>query len=119
MMKKALIIDDDAVVRLLTETWLSECGYQVLTAPNGETGLEVVRSERPDVVVLDLMMPRMHGYTVCQEIQNDAELQGIRVVVASAKAYPVDIRKAKELGASAYLVKPYGREELLEAVGAS
>lgn len=119
MMKKALIIDDDAVARVLAETWLSEGGYQVLTAANGETGLEAVRSEHPDVVVLDLMMPRLHGYAVCQEIQSDAQLQGIRVVVVSAKAYPVDIRKAKELGASAYLVKPYEREQLLEAVGAA
>ncbi len=118
-MRKALIIDDDPVIRLMTETWLSEAGFRVLTASDGESGLQLARTEHPDVVVLDLMMPRMHGYTVCQEIQRDPELANTVLVVVSAKSYPVDIKKAKELGASAYLVKPYEREELLEAVGAT
>ena len=115
-MKKALVIDDDPIIRQMTTTWLVEAGYNVQTAADGEAGLRLVRSERPDVVVVDLMMPRLHGYSVCEEIQKDPGLQATRVVVASSKSYPVDIRKAKELGASAYLVKPYERDELLRAL---
>jgi phosphoribosyl 1,2-cyclic phosphodiesterase/CheY-like chemotaxis protein len=117
MPRKILIIDDDPDLRHLAEIRLKHAGYQVLSAANGESGLELLRAERPPVIVLDLMMPRMHGYSVCQEIRGDPELRHTYIIAASAKRYPVDIKKALELGANTYLMKPYDLEELVEKVG--
>ena len=78
--------------------------------------MKVLRAERPLVILLDLMMPKVHGFAVCQQIRSDPALRDTYIIAASAKRYPVDIRKAMEMGANAYLVKPYQMEELLEKV---
>ena len=115
-MAKILIVDDDLEFALLEEKAIRSLGHQVLTAGDGVTGLQMIRSERLNLVVLDLMMPGMHGFRVCQEIQNDPALQGVRVLVTSSKAYASDMKKAKELGAADYLVKPFEMAELLRKV---
>lgn len=115
-MHKIVIVDDDADVRRIVELRLRLAGYQVFAAPDGETGLQLIRTERPHVVLLDLMMPRMHGFAVCQAIRSAPELQGIYVIVVSAKDYPLDIRKAKELGADLYWTKPYDLEALVKTI---
>ncbi len=112
-MEKILIAEDDPDARFVLETCLTEAGYQVLSASDGRVALELLRAHRPRVALLDLMMPRTHGFSVLQQMREDPELQGTYVIVLSAKAYPVDIRTAKELGASDYLVKPYNPSELL------
>jgi phosphoribosyl 1,2-cyclic phosphodiesterase len=76
----------------------------------------LVSEEHPSVVLLDLMMPKMHGFAVCQEIRRDASLDRTRIIITSAKGYPVDIAKAKELGADLYLMKPFDVDELASAV---
>lgn len=115
-MAKIVIVDDDADFCRLEEKALRASGYDVLTANDGRKGLELIRSERPDLVLLDLLMPGVHGFAVCQEIQNDPALQGVRVLVTSSKAYQADIKKAKQLGASDYLVKPFELEHLLRKI---
>lgn len=115
-MAKILIVDDDLEFTLLEEKAIRSLGHEVLTAADGTTGLQMIRSERPDLVLLDLLMPGVHGFAVCQEIQNDPALQGILVLVTSSKAYEGDIRKAKQLGAADYLVKPFKMVELLRRV---
>lgn len=115
-MAKILIVDDDPEFALLEEKAIRSLGHEVLTAADGVTGLQMIRSERPNLVVLDLMMPGMHGFAVCQEIQNDPALQGVRVLVTSSKAYGSDMKKAKQLGAADYLVKPFEMVELLRRV---
>ena len=117
-MAKILIVDDDLEFALLEEKAIRSLGYEVLTAADGVSGLQLIRSERPNLVVLDLMMPGMHGFAVCQEIQNDPALQGVRVLVTSSKAYGADMKKAKQLGAADYLVKPFEMVELLRRVNA-
>jgi len=115
-MEKIVLVDDDTDICRVTSTRLRAAGFQVFVAQDGESGLELVRTERPRVVLLDLMMPKMHGFAVCQAIRSDPELRGIHVIVTSAKAYPVDMQKAKELGADAYLTKPYDLKELVEKI---
>ena len=115
-MAKILIIDDDPEFARLEEMALRSLGHEVLMTSDGRTGLEMARSERPDVVLLDLLMPGLHGFAVCYEIRNDPSLQAVRVLITSSKSYAADIRKAKQLGAADYLVKPFEMTELLRIV---
>jgi phosphoribosyl 1,2-cyclic phosphodiesterase/CheY-like chemotaxis protein len=115
-MEKIVLVDDDADIRRLVELRLRMAGFQILTAADGETGLQLIRAERPRIALLDLMMPRKHGFAVCQEIRSDPSLAGIRIIVGSAKTYAPDIKKAKELGADLYLTKPYDLDGLLKTI---
>ena len=115
-MEKIVIVDDDPDIVKIAEKRLRAAGYQVASAADGEAGLHLIRQERPGVVLLDLMMPKIHGFAVCQEIKKDPSLEQTQVIITSAKSYPVDIAKAKELGADLYLTKPYDLEELVETV---
>jgi len=105
-----LVIDDDPTVRELASRTLNKEGYRVLLAPDGRTGLELARQERPRVIVLDIMMPGIDGWSVLSELKSDPELQSIPVVVASLVEEP---EMGFALGAQEYLVKPVGRERLL------
>lgn len=115
-MDKIVITDDDADIRRVVEIRLRLAGYQVFTAGDGEAGLQLIRAEKPRLVLLDLMMPRRHGFSVCQEIRSDPALRDIYVIVGSAKTYAPDVRKAKELGANLYLTKPYDLEALVKTI---
>jgi len=115
-MEKIVLVDDEAETRRMAELGLRAAGFEVLTASDGEAGLKLIRVERPRVVLVGLMMPRLHGFAVCQEIRKDPHLRGIYIIMTSAKAYARDIKKAKELGADAYLVKPYDLKALVEMI---
>ncbi len=91
--------DDDADIRRIVELRLNIAGFRILTASDGEAGLELIRKEKPRVALVDLMMPRKHGFAVCQEIRSDPDLRGVFVIVGSVKTSAPDIRRAKELGA--------------------
>ena len=107
MAKKILVIDDDeAFVQLLNEACLG-AGYVVQFARNGKDGLELAKSFRPDVLLLDIMMPGMHGYEVCSTIRADIELAHIKIIIISAKGYQFDKTNAMAAGADHYLVKPF------------
>ena len=105
--KTVLVTDDDTAVLKIATTRLEAEGVRVLTANNGAEGLRLANEHVPDVIVLDLMMPGMHGYTVIQEIRNHASLNHVRILVSSAKTYTSDIERARRLGADRYLSKPY------------
>lgn len=115
-METIVIIEDNAEIRTLLQLRLRDEGYTVLVAEDGEAGLALVRAERPRVVLLDLMMPKLHGYAVCQAISSDPALAGTRVIISSAKGYPADQQKARDLGAWAYIVKPYDFDQLMAAI---
>src|SRR5512146_813602 len=115
-MHKVAIVDDDADIVTIAAKALRAAGYAVVTAADGEAGLRLIRTERPSVVLLDLIMPKMHGFAVCQEIRKDSSLDHTRIIVVSAKTYGVDIAKTRELGADLHLAKPFSVEELLRAV---
>jgi phosphoribosyl 1,2-cyclic phosphodiesterase/CheY-like chemotaxis protein len=115
-MAKIVLVDDDADIRRVVEITLRMAGFQVLTAADGEAGLQLIRAEKPQLALLDLMMPRKHGYAVCQEIRSDPNLRNIRIIVGSAKSYAPDVKKAKDLGADFYLTKPYEMKVLIQTI---
>ncbi len=116
MSKKILIIDDDAEYRQLMGEVLSLEGWQVLEAADGETGLEAVSRERPDVVLCDLLMPRSNGFLVCRKIRSDFTLRHTKIVVASGQDYDSDRLAAREAGADEYLTKPIKPYDLLALI---
>ena len=110
-MKKVVVVDDDDDMRELM-CMLLRGRYEVSTANDGAKGLEVVRAVRPDLLVLDLLMPIMHGFEVCQRLRADPELKAIKILISSSKSYQHDVRTAvEETGADGYIVKPFDVNE--------
>jgi CheY-like chemotaxis protein len=116
---RVLIVDDEPHIVLSLEFLLERAGYETASAGDGDEALALVRRLRPDVVLLDIMMPGRNGYAVCQAIKSDPGLRAIPVIMLSAKGQEVEIRKGLELGAAAYVTKPFGNAEVLEAVRAA
>jgi phosphoribosyl 1,2-cyclic phosphodiesterase len=116
--RKVVVVDDDLDILRIVERRLRADGFDVYTAPDGSTGLQVIRAERPRVAILDLMMPRMHGFALCQEIRADPTLASTHIIITSAKAFPIDQIKAREFGANEYITKPYDLDQLADAVKA-
>lgn len=116
MAKKILIVEDDKfLVRALSDKLKLE-GYTPITAFEGEDGLEALRKEKPDLVLLDLVMPKMNGFQFLEEIKNDSKLKAT-VIVLSNLGQQEDIEKAKNLGAVDYLVKAdFSLKEILEKI---
>jgi phosphoribosyl 1,2-cyclic phosphodiesterase len=106
-MKKVLLIDDNLAILTFLAKRLKSENVEALTADNGADGLRIAREHHPDVVVLDLMMPKMHGYTLIQEIRNDTNLSNVKILVISAKTYAADLERTIRLGADRYLSKPF------------
>ena len=113
---KILVIEDEETVRDLVRRVLEKAGYEVLVAPDGQAGYERALTERLDLVVSDLLTPRMHGYEVIKRLKATPATRRLPVIVLSAKAYPADQRKALEMGAAAFLAKPFRPPALLELV---
>lgn len=115
---QVLIVEDEPHIVLSLEFLLQRAGYDTVAVADGEEGLALVRRLRPDVVLLDVMLPRRNGYEVCQAIKADPELRTIPVVMLSARGQEVEVLKGLELGAAAYVTKPFGNAEILEAIRA-
>ncbi|MDA8243076.1 MAG: response regulator [Elusimicrobia bacterium] len=115
--KKILVVDDDEMLRSLAADLLS-AEFEVHTAVDGQDGWEKASALRPDLVISDLMMPRMHGYELCGLLKGEGGLPGVKVMVTSSKSFPTDISQATAAGADDYLVKPYMPDELLRRVRA-
>ncbi len=111
-----LVIDNDLSIVELLAFVLEDAGFTVHTALDGDAGVDEALRHRPDVVICDLMMGRMHGFEVLQAIRAHPELDGTAVIVASSKAFKPDVDRARALGAADYLVKPFRTEELLETI---
>lgn len=105
MAQKVLIIEDEDVLRNVLAKKLEKEGYDVIVAADGEKGMENVRSEHPDIVLLDIMLPKKNGYQILEEMHDDEELKKIPVLVISNSGQPVEVKKLLELGACDYLVK--------------
>jgi len=102
-----LVIDDERAIRLLCRVNLAASGMEVLEADNGRAGLELARTERPDLVLLDVMMPGVDGWTVARELAASEETRDIPVVFLTARADRADKRLGEQLGGVGYLVKPF------------
>lgn len=116
MSRRVLTIDDQADIRRLIRLTLEFEGYDVLEASGGEEGLAMVRREKPDLVLLDVMMPGVNGLTVARTLANDPELCDIPVVMLTALDRDSDVEAGLDAGAKVYLAKPFGPLELLERV---
>jgi DNA-binding response OmpR family regulator len=113
-----LVVDDDPVIQGLLRVNFEMEGYDVITAGDGVEGLERARSEQPDVVILDVMMPRMDGLEVARILKADPATAPIPILLLSAKAQEVDVRAGDATGADAYVTKPFDPLELLKRVEA-
>ncbi len=111
-----LVIDDSPTITKVVQIVLTKAGYQVQTAVDGEAGLEAVRAQRPDVILLDFVMPRMNGYQFCRELVADPKLRDIPVVLMSAKGDQVGERFVKVMGIVDYITKPFSPEAITAVV---
>ena len=105
MPKKILIVEDEEIMYTLLEKKLQQEGYDVRVAKDGEEGLLRMRQEKPDLVLLDVIMPRKGGFEVMEEMRKDEGLKGIPVIIISNSGQPVEIDRAKELGVRDWLIK--------------
>ena len=105
MVKKVLIIEDEKILSGLLDKKLKEVGYEISLAYDGEEGLQKMREEKPDLVLLDIIMPKKGGFEVLEERRQDNEIKDIPVVIISNSGQPVEISKALDLGVKDYLIK--------------
>ncbi len=118
-MPKILIVDDDPLIRNLLGQILEpfeEKGVALLMADNGMVAIESVKKENPELVFLDVMMPKMNGFEVCNILKNDLKMKDVYIIILSAKGQEIDKHKAKETGADFYITKPFNINELINKV---
>ena len=116
MEQKILIVDDEAHIRMLIEQTLEELeddGVKFLIAENGEEALALITKEKPQLVFLDVMMPKMNGMEVCRRVKKELALTDIYIVLLTAKGQEVDRLKGQEVGADVYMTKPFDPEAIL------
>jgi len=113
-----LVVEDEENILELIRYNLAKEGYRVICAPNGEQGLEAARSELPDLILLDLMLPGLDGLAVCRELKREPETQDISVIMVTARGEESDVVRGLELGADDYVTKPFSPKVLLSRVKA-
>lgn len=117
MDKKILIVDDEASIRMLIEQTLEDLedeGVELLIESNGEDALATIKSEHPQLVFLDVMMPKMNGFDVCSAVKHELGMQDIYICMLTAKGQDFDRTKGLEVGADVYMTKPFDPDELYE-----
>jgi len=117
MEQKILIVDDEAHIRMLIEQTLEELedeGVEFLTADNGEAALEIIQDEKPNLVFLDVMMPKMNGMDVCRRVKKELAMNDVFVILLTAKGQELDRQRGQEVGADVYMTKPFDPEVLLD-----
>jgi DNA-binding response OmpR family regulator len=115
-MARILLVDDSADIRHLLSTILKDEGHNVTVASDGVQAIEAMKEDAPDLMILDIMMPRMDGYGVLKEMQTGGIKDEVKILVLTAKAAEADWVRGYKLGADDYLTKPFGADELVEAV---
>ena len=116
MSKKLLIVDDEAHIRMLIEQTLEDLedeGVELLFADNGEKALNIIQEEKPNLVFLDVMMPKMNGMEVCHKVKKELGIEGVYIILLTAKGQEVDRQKGLEMGADRYMTKPFDPDEML------
>jgi two-component system, OmpR family, alkaline phosphatase synthesis response regulator PhoP len=117
MTQSILIADDEAHIRILMEQTLEELedqGVELLLATNGAEALEIIQTQKPNLVFLDVMMPKMNGFEVCQTVKQNADTQAIHIIMLTAKGQEFDQQKGKEVGADLYMTKPFDPDEIIK-----
>lgn len=113
---KVMVVDDSKTIRRTAESLLESVGCSVLTAENGFEALPVINAERPDIIFIDIMMPRLDGYQTCTLLKNNADFEQTPIVMLSSKDGLFDRAKGRVVGAEEYLTKPFTKEDLLGAI---
>jgi DNA-binding response OmpR family regulator len=116
MSQKILIVDDEPNILVSLEYLMKREGYEVHLARDGQEAIDVVRRERPRLVLLDVMMPRKTGFEVCQELRADEAVRDTLVLMLTAKGRDADVAKGLGVGADAYMTKPFSTQELVQKV---
>jgi DNA-binding response OmpR family regulator len=116
MSKRILIADDEPSIVAALEYLLQQGGYEVLIARNGDEALGLIEQRIPDLVLLDVMMPRKSGYEICSRIRDRAEWQHIKVIMLSAKGRDAEVAKGLAIGADLYVTKPFSTRELMARI---
>ncbi len=115
-MSKILIVDDEPNILISLEFLMKKKGYEVFIARDGSEALKIIATDKPDVIILDIMMPNVDGYEVCQSIKKSEETKHMKVIFLSAKSKPEDIEKGYKMGADLYMTKPFSTRDLIKKV---
>ena len=116
MAKKILIVDDEPSIIVALQLLMEQNGYETLVAFSGEEAMEVVAQHRPDLILLDIMLPVVDGFEVCQRVREKAEWKDIRIVLVTALDRESNVAKGLALGADAYVTKPFANADLIAKV---
>jgi len=116
--RKVLIADDEPNIVLSLEFLMKQAGYEVRTVTNGEAALEAINSDVPDLVLLDVMMPRKDGYEVCETIKANPDWSELKIIMLTARGRDIEREKGMALGADDYVTKPFSTQELVDKVEA-
>jgi DNA-binding response OmpR family regulator len=114
--KKILLVDDSSTVLLLHRMMLSHCGYELLTARDGQEAIDKASTERPDLIFLDVLMPRMDGFQTCRVLRSREETKAVPIILVTTRSEPHYVRQGFESGCTDYITKPFDGEELLAKV---
>lgn len=114
--KRILLVEDEDNIAIAIEVLLTRAGYELLRVSSGDQALPNIRAQKPDLVLLDVTLPGLSGYEVCQRLRRDAELAHIPVLMMSARASEAEQRKGVAMGANAFLTKPFAMSDLLGSV---
>ncbi len=116
-MPKILIVDDEPHIRLLLEQTLEELeekGVTLLMAENGEIAVEIIKKERPELVLLDIMMPKLNGFDVCNKVKNELNMKDVYIIMLTAKGQEFDKKRGEQVGADVYMTKPFNPDVIVE-----
>ena len=116
MGRKILVTDDSPTILEILKSVLVEEGYEVIAAADGQQALDLARAENPDLIILDLMLPKIDGYKVCRMLKFDEKFKNIPIIMLTARAKDDDEKLGKEVGADAYLRKPFQPEEVIDQI---
>jgi DNA-binding response OmpR family regulator len=115
-MARILVVEDDEPTRELLKYVLTAAGHDVKTASDGREGLDAAWAQVPELIVLDIMLPEIHGFSVCHQVKNNPPTRDVKILMLSAKAFPADRRQAEEAGADGFMAKPVNPTELLQSI---
>ena len=116
MAKRILIVDDEVQLVEMVKMRLEAAGYEVISAYDGQDGFDKAKKNKPDLIILDLMLPKMDGYKICGLLKNDARYSKIPIIMFTARVQEEDVRLGKDLGAEEYVTKPFDPKILLSKI---
>ena len=116
MAKKILIVEDEPDIKDLLKSRLEANGYEVMTATDGFEALEIARENKPDLITLDVMLPKLNGYAVCRMLKFSQQHQNIPIIMLTARSDPQDLKTGREVAADAYITKPFESQALIQKI---